>query len=947
MRLVSGTIAAVGLVWALADAAGLAAAWQTASRPRVRWVGQDGHDYVGPSNRLEPSGVQDMHFALSGLDPEREIVYVNVTTGPGQDQWEYNVQSFSWKAELKRPKGARTADLFLEPGHVEGPRTYHILIRYDDNRTHEFDVRSRKVSRSLRVPGAAVAARWMGQDGHDRVGPGPGAGPDGTRDARIRLSGLSTKVPVKAIRVEGSGGVKWESGANPGLLPTGEYWPDPKKPGEGDLFIQPDRDLKGQKLKVMVLYANETQDSTTLLAGRCEPKLRTPETPMPRITELAAKPLWLGQDGQDVTGPGDVHVRLSSLARTPSLAAAVLTDSVRGTWVYRSHDRARPPAAEGDVTGPLALRSGADRGTLDLFFAPYRDLTNASLTLRLIGLDGRMSVLRFPGGPCDPGRRAPRPSGSKIEARPGDDLSALVNQYGSVHMGEGTYRLAHPLVLARPVALASEGKTTLVFTQAPSDSPWTAAIKIHASNTTLSGFAVRFEGPIRWDQNVSYGPAVIGTTDDHDQGHRELKVNLALNRLDLKSPAATDPSKWIDAVRLIRLTGAKGGIVAGNILRGGTIEFFEGPWQMLDNDFRGAPAGTISHGVFAGHGTYDLLIRGNRVRPVEPAGKTWRFLVLTHRGSGDRVEDNVIEDIGSREGDTVPWSNEPEIMLTEAYHLTYEGKVSALSPDGRLLRIHTPQGDEAATGDVVSLLAGPAAGQFRRIAQVIDAETYLVDPPVPKGTEAVSISRGFVGENFERNQIDIRRGRKSAGMVFVGNHFGTSLVKNHIQGGDLALKFTACPTESPVTWGWSHAPVLQAVINDNTFEDSEGGAALGVEHSARDVKSNKGRTYMSIAMNRNVVRWSEPFLKRRTASGEKIPPPGLILGYAPSHDPGEFVVKAAANRLEAPSGVQVGSSLFIHAAEYNSQKIMNRRFALPTELGPPDAATSSPGRSRR
>ena len=166
--------------------------------------------------------------------------------------------------------------------------------------------------------------------------------------------------------------------------------------------------------------------------------------------------------------------------------------------------------------------------------------------------------------------------------------------------------------------------------------------------------------------------------------------------------------------------------------------------------------------------------------------------MLTHRSAGDRIEDNVIEDIGARDGDTIPWSNEPEIMLTEAYHLTYEGAVSALSTDGRLIRIFTPQGQPAVTGDVMSLLSGPAAGQFRRIAQVIDPVTYLLDEPIPKGTEAVSIARGFVGESFERNRIDIRGGKLSAGMVFVGNHFGTRVVKNHLLGGVASFKFTGC-----------------------------------------------------------------------------------------------------------------------------------------------------------
>ena len=136
MRLASGMIAAAWLVLSL-TAAPARPAWarQESSGPSGRWVGQDGHDYVSPHNRLEPSDVQDMHLVLSGLDPRREIVFIDVTVPDGKDQWQYNAQSFSWKAELKRAKGSPTADLFLEPGHIEAARNYHILIRYDDNTT--------------------------------------------------------------------------------------------------------------------------------------------------------------------------------------------------------------------------------------------------------------------------------------------------------------------------------------------------------------------------------------------------------------------------------------------------------------------------------------------------------------------------------------------------------------------------------------------------------------------------------------------------------------------------------------------------------------------------------------------------------------------------------------------------------------------------------------------
>jgi hypothetical protein len=921
-------------------ASGALAAWilgllvtilQAGSPLSVRWIGQDGHDYVGPNNRLEPSEIQDVHLLLGGLDPAREVAFIDVTTEQQKDQWQYNARSFSWKAELKRSKGSRTADLFIEPGHVVTPQRYHILIRYDDGTTRELDFRSQKVSPGLRMPGAAMRAKWLGQDRKDRVATGPAVGPDGLQDARIRLSGISKRIPVKAMRIDGPSGLKWESGPNRQRLSNAEFWPDPKNPTEGDLFFQPERDLKGQKLQVRVLYANETMDAVALTAGRCDPKLRMPEPTLPRVQHAGMAVSWLGQDGQDLAGPGSVHVRLAARTRIATIAGAVLTDAVRGTWVVRSVGRGGFADPPGEQPGPMVLKPGADGTSLDLFFAPYRDETGAMMTLRLMGGDGRSTLVRFPGEACDPSKRAPQPDANRVEAHPGDDLPSLVQRGGTIALAPGEYRLSRPLVLDKPVALTGDGKARLVFSQGTAEPPWTSAIKIHCGHTMLNGFSVRFEGPVRWEQDVSYGPAVIGTTDSRDQGHSELKVGLILTRLDLEIPPAADPSKWVEALRLMRLTNAEGGMIAGNVLRGGPIEFFDGPWQILNNDFRGTPPGTFSHGVFAGHGTHDVVIKGNRARPVAPDGKTWRFLVLTHRGANDRVENNVIEGLGSLEGDTIPWSNEPEIMLTEGYHLSYEGRVAGLSADGLLLKIHEPQGQPVETGDVVSLLSGPAAAQFRRVAQVIDPTAYVLDAPIPKGTEAVAISRGFVNEVFEKNRIDVRGGRRSDGLVFVGNHFGTRIEKNELLGGAFALRLTACPSETPVVWGWSHAPYLGGVVADNLLEDAEKGSVLSVEHAAKDIKSSTGRVYMSVALERNVVRWSDAFLKRLARDGAKAMPPGLVLGDPPVHDASEFVVKASGNRLEAPAGVNASSSLTIHGAVYNTRKVLNRNFALPRE----------------
>ena len=78
---------------------------------------------MGPNNRGEPSDVQDVHIILGGLDPAREVVFVDVTNDGDRTQWQYNAQSFSWKAELKRAKGSPQADLFIEPGPIEAPHS--------------------------------------------------------------------------------------------------------------------------------------------------------------------------------------------------------------------------------------------------------------------------------------------------------------------------------------------------------------------------------------------------------------------------------------------------------------------------------------------------------------------------------------------------------------------------------------------------------------------------------------------------------------------------------------------------------------------------------------------------------------------------------------------------------------------------------------------------------
>ncbi len=87
---------------------------------------------------------------------------------------------------------------------------------------------------------------------------------------------------------------------------------------------------------------------------------------------------------------------------------------------------------------------------------------------------------------------------------------------------------------------------------------------------------------------------------------------------------------------------------------------------------------------------------------------------------------------------------------------------------------------------------------------------------------------------------------------------------------------------------------------------------------------------MVVQARRNIFRWSDGFLSRFDGASTAKPPVALTLGYPPSHDPNELVVTAADNRLEAPPGHTVGPALWIHAAQYNSKRVINRRLSLST-----------------
>ena len=742
-----------------------------APRLSARWIGQDGKDFVGSEGTPGPSDFQDVHVAVRGLPQGRAIAEV-LLKGAGHGAWASNAKNRN-ALHVVRPPQSTGAELYFEPYQREDGRMFDLHVKFDDGQESVVYFPSGKADPGLRTPGAGVEVKWAGQDGRDRTGPGPCVGPDGVEDVHLALSKLTAKGGVKSIVVAGPGKATWQSGSNPKGHACAEFEPKGDDPTRADVYFSPTADLAGQALKLTVTYGDERTDTASFAAGKFDPAKLAAKPKAPSLAfDSAAKVRWIGQDGS--VGPaGDVRIAIEGLAPGRQVAAAALSDGVAGTWVYRPSDR--PGIDAGPWTDRLDLKQ-AGPGRFELAFPPIRDETGSTMTLRLADPNGREEVLRFPGGKADPALRAPALPAGSVAARPGDDLQALVGRAGTVTLGPGVYELARPLVLARPARIVGEAGSTLRFTQGADQPAWTAAIKILAGNTTLEGFAVRFAGPIRWDWGVGHGPALIGARDDRDKPSDDPRFAINLLRLDLQSPPPA--SAWEESPGSIRVLDSASGRIERCIIKGGAILFAGGPWAILDNDCRGTVPGNFCRGLLGGRYTHDVVVARNHARNEGPSGKTWRFLVFSQRGARDEVRDNIIEGgFGPRDDDTHSHENSPELILTEAYRLHFEGKPAAISADGRGLTIPAPQGGPAGTGDGVGLLSGPEAGQWRTIAQPLGANAYLLDEPISRSTDAVSIATGFVRQVFEGNKVDCRGSGYAMNLVLAGDQFGPRVVR--------------------------------------------------------------------------------------------------------------------------------------------------------------------------
>ncbi|MFO0960100.1 MAG: hypothetical protein U0800_22130 [Isosphaeraceae bacterium] len=883
-------------------------------QPRGIWLGQDGTDKVGPSGRAEPSDVQDVHIRLDGLPPKA----INRLTlkGLGGDEWNSQGQG-GWLVLVERSRDLTRAELFFEPTREETGRGFEVIIDFADNSRVGFFLDGGKADPRMRVAGASVKGKWIGLTAEDRVGEGPGVGPDGRPDSAIALEKLSAKGDLPSVRIDGPDGLAWESGLNPEGRNNAEVLRDRNDPTRATVYFQVPSNLVQGLLQVSVRYAPDRTDSTSVeipkKADRAEAATKVPA--LPSFANIKAEAHWLGQDGKG--SPGDVHVSIRKLPTTRAVAAVALSNSSRAGWTWRRDDKVRG-FEQDPLAQPLEVRRGTSAGSIDLFFPPDRDETDTTLHARVHFDDGSMTLVAIPGGKADIAARSPAVETRTANARPGEDLHRLAENSGTIRLAKGVYELDRPLILPRAVRLIGEPGTVLRFSQKDGSPAWTAAIKIHAGNTRLEGFAVRFGGPIRWRTDVDFEPAVIGTTDNHDDGFHDPKAGIALVGLDLESPAPKSPEGREEAIALARLVRSAGGRIERCTLRGGMIRFTKGPWEIVDNTHKGTAPGSFTWAVFSCFNSHDLLLKGNKALAEGASGKTWRFLVQTVSGIRDVVEENSIEGIGPRDTDSYT-ENAPEIILTEAYRVHFEGKPSDISKDRRIVRIPKPQGDTPRTGDILAVVGGKGAGNWSRVVQAIDPRTFVVDPPLPEGADVISITTGFVDETYRRNKIDSRGGTVACNMVLVGNHFGLKVIDNRLMGAG-AFKITAAPSEHPHHWGWSHVACLGATIAGNTLEDQQQPALLAVEREG-PVKSSKGRVYLTATFKDNVLAWSSSSPKGIKGIEQGI---GVKLNDAPTLDPGEARIDASGNVARgAPASIQ------ILGATLNGEALKDRTIELP------------------
>ena len=305
--------------------------------------------------------------------------------------------------------------------------------------------------------------------------------------------------------------------------------------------------------------------------------------------------------------------------------------------------------------------------------------------------------------------------------------------------------------------------------------------------------------------------------------------------------------------------------------------------------------------------------------------------MLTQGGINDVIQNNTVVGVGPMDNDTVPNPNASEVILTEAYRLQFEGKPSAISPDGRIVQISNHSGGPgAAPATSLAILSGPQAGQWRLIAQVIDPTTYLLDAPHhSRRHRHLDPQAGFVNETFEGNTIDTRGSSTATTSSWPGTTSAPRCSTITCSGGARAFVIDAYPTESPDIWGWSHCPVLGR--RDRGQHDRGLGPGWHPRRRSgpgRQVEPGPGLPLGDPERQHRRLVGRVPGAARE--GGAEGHPLALTVGDPLSADPAELLLTALGNQVQPPPNVVPGKTLQVNAGVVNGQVMVNQGVVLPT-----------------
>ena len=885
----------------------------------AQWLGQDGNDWTGNGPSVGPDGIPDFHLKVSNISAGATVSSLVLTANPGTSSalsWQFgtNPQGYSNAEFLNRVSsghGTDTADYFANPSpSLNNGAPLSLLITYSDqNRSGKTDtvptsagLMVANIDPTLTMPQTPVsnfATATAHSTSQDAGFPG---------NAHIVLDTLpnpQTAATIQAAVLSNQAGSTWVYGSPTPYTGIGLDLLDLRLMSSlNDVSSIP---TDGKNLIIVaavnnVLHFRIFDDDGKVVV----------DTDEKMLTEQARQ-------------IEDLRKQLESLWPPHEL-----------TW----SDKDRVVTAVASIVGYIPrisppLSMSYDPGSGVFSFPPVRDEESATLTLRLLFVDGTQAVARVAGTTSDP-RRRDQPVGTSSEnvataAQLGD---AVNRQIANIHLAAGIYLMSAPLNLNYPVKITADPGASMVFTPSPTDPSWTSApgaIGVWASHVSLDGFAISFQG-----DSASWAYTGGGTRAVIQSAGNGGKVDLSYTNLNIQAPEAHIAGE--EAVHLMNFDPSDSGQIIHNILKGGTIILWNGPWQILNNDYQGTPTNTFSYSVFFIRNEHDVLIQGNHihsVNPVTPVEVTYRFLVFgasdTGRGFNDVIQNNTVDgDIGRPNTDN---SNNPEIILTEQYQPRFEGTPSSVSPDGYVLQVPYMRGPIATTGDVVAILSGPHAGQWRLIAQALSPTQYLLDSPLPEGNYAIAIGRGWVHDTYQDNTIDLRGTNPGNGaLILTGGHFGTRVLNNTFLGSN-AISIFGDPTEgafsgtNPPFWGWTHLPIFGIAIDGNTFVDAS--VSVGVNHN-QYVKSSSGRTYFSGSFTNNAIEWSAGAQPGVTVG---IPAQNGEAAYThqnfPWLDDGELVLNLQGNWGVRSDGV-VAATIQVIAGTINQGAMENQTLILPT-----------------